>query len=469
MSDKRLSQALDRSLKAVMAGASIEDCLQQYPNLRQELRPLLEAALRLQPVSIEMAEEAKEYYRRRMMADIRASRSSRPARRAAFSWPRLLLVPTLAAALVAALVISLTTTQAPDGAEAATLLTVLQGQVLVENAAGTVTAQNGMQLRPGDRILTEGNGRAVLTFVDGSTVTLDGNTEIAIRSVSDQQGKLHVRLSQAKGQTWTHAPGDLSAADIEIETPSGRLLAANASFMTTVDASGRTMIGAHSGALQLQTGNQRSAVQVGQRVVIDSPGVITTTTVDDAAKELVIRVSGAFHVYVTDPSGSTVGTLAPGVPVSQVTGATAKREGNGVVIRIPDARPGSYRIVLRSTGAGGVEVFASLADVGRDSIAMRVSPDEDWGVLLVLQQDLIGFAQADKLTNPDQPNVAIAGRAAERAVATADALTPSPVATGSPAVRTPTVTQTPTPVVTRTPTDTTEPARTPTLEPEPTR
>jgi hypothetical protein len=446
MSRTRLSEALDACLRAVRAGASLDEAVESYPDLRHELRPLLEAALRLRPVSLEMAEEAKLYYRNRMMAEIRGSRRpavSQPSRR--FSWPRLLLVPTLAGAIVGALLLGLNTTQAPDSAEAATMLTVLEGRVFVETTAGLVAAENGMRLAPGTRVVTQGDGRAVLTFVDGSTVTLGGDTDVAIRSVLEREGRVTVKLAQSRGQTWTYIVSHFGQAEIEIDTPHGKVQTLNASFVTVIEPDGRTYVRAQSGAVQLLSGEQRSNVRSGEHVVIHAPGVLDAFAAEPSP-ELIVRVSGAVHVYLTDPSGGTVGTLAPGIPVSQVTGATAEREGNGVLIRVPAPREGAYRIVLRSTGSGRIEIAASITDLGRDSLTLSVNPNEDWGIGLLYRNGLLGFGEAARLDTPHQPNVVVTDKLIEKAAtAGAAATAASPVRT--PTGVTPTATATATPAV----------------------
>jgi hypothetical protein len=441
MSDRRLSKALDRCLRSLQAGASVEEALKPFPELRNELRPLLEAALRLRPVPLEMAEEARDFYRRRMLAEILASRPAAARRAPRFSLPRLLLVPSLAVALVAALLFSLDTTQEPERAEAATLLTVLHGSVIVETSAGVVVGENGMQLRSGDRIVTDADARAVLTFLDGSTVTLEAGTAVAILSVVERQGQVEVKLRQMEGETWTHAPLALGPSQIEIETPTVSVVARDGSFTTAIDKSGRTHVGAQAGAIELRSGDQRSAVKSGEMAIIGAPGVVRAAVQEAPPRELVISVRGAVHVYLTDPSQATVGTIPPGVPVNQVTGARATVEDDTLVIRLPEPRPGSYRLGLRSSTGGEVEIVATIASGQlEDMIKIDVSAEEDWGVGFLLQDNLLSFTRAALLDS--RPNVAVTERSVERVLGTGSSRPTEPAA--SPAGRPPS------PVVTRT-------------------
>jgi hypothetical protein len=450
VADRRVARALEECLRALRAGASIEECLAAHPELSQELRPLLEAALRLKPVPVRMAEESRNFYRQRMLADIRAERAARRAARPFFSLPRLLVVPALAAALVAALVVGLNPTQAPDVAQAATLLTVIEGEVSIETLTGAVAGQTGMHLKPGDRIVTHSNARAVLTFPDGSSVTMESETVLAIQSVADREGgRISVKLTQSQGRTWTHLPPAFGQADIEIHTPSAKLQAAkDASFTTSVDADGRTQVGAQSGDIELQSGERRSAVKSGEKVVVDLPGVVSVPSAEPPPKELLVRVTGAIFVFLTDPAGATVGTVAPGIPVNQVTGATAVLRGNDILIRVPEPRDGSYRLGIRSLVAGKINVEATLGESDKDSLSFDVQPGDDWIVNLRLVDDELEFGRANRPERPTPPNVALGERAVERALATAAAGAP-PAATTRP--ERPTATPTPTPTPTMSP------------------
>src|SRR5439155_10701242 len=127
--------------------------------------------------------------------------------RAGLRW---LLAPALVGAAVLAFLLGPRISRAPDTAEAATVLTVLGGEVQVQTSSGLLAGRSGMALREGDRVVTGEDGRAVLSFVDGSSVTLDQKTEILIRTAGSSTGTAQVKLDQRTGNTWTDVPATLA-------------------------------------------------------------------------------------------------------------------------------------------------------------------------------------------------------------------------------------------------------------------
>ena len=448
MPNDRLARALDDSIARLKAGASLEDCLTAHVDVTAELKPLLAAAERLRRVAPErFPEEMRGLARNRLMAGV-----ARPAAapmnvkpRFNLSWGRALLVPLTAVAIVLGLFLGLSTSQGPDSAEAATILTVLQGEVSVHGAKASLVVRTRADLRPGDRVITGPGARAVLTFLDGSTVALGPDTEVLIKAVVDQQGTVRVRLKQERGQTWTNVTEGLGSRQIEIETPTGEVGASEAAFSTSVEpSSGRTEVGAGSGSLQVRSGNQRTDVTGGAQTSVDAPGVVAPATASSPPpRELVLRISGPAWGYVTDPSGATIGLLAPGYPVNQVPGATASRDGANILIRIPQPAAGTYTIGLHGVSGGIVQLGSALSGVS-DTASVAVSDGQDWSIALAVDAQAVAFGpptlQSRAAAKP--ANVAIPDRVI--AAATAISAKPEATKTAKPPTPTPTPTRTPT-------------------------
>jgi hypothetical protein len=452
MSDDRLASALDDCLERLRAGATVDECLDAHTSLRRELEPLLSAALRLSAVAgAALPDDRRAVNRARLMASLGRAEAASARQARGFGWRRLIFVPAAAAAIVAALVIGLSTTQAPDRAEAATVLTILQGDVRVETSQGARAAMNGMRLHPGDRIITAVSARAVLTFADGSTVTLDSDTVVVIRGVVDQSSSFRVTLDQSRGTTWTHLPPAVGPSQVEIDTPNARVQAPQeALFSTTVDRAGRTQVGAQTGALEVSSGNQTAAVSGGQRTTVDAAGVVgPASAAPRPPRELVVRVAGPVYAFITAPDGATIGTMAPGLAVNQVAGASAGAVAGQFVVRIPDPKDGAYKIGFKGTASGDVAVQGVIG-AGSDTANLSVLADEDWTLGFTLKGDNLSFGQAVRIQGGITPaNVTIPDRVIEKAKATAIAAssvptggTPSP--TPSPS-RTPDPTKTPRP------------------------
>ena len=382
------------------------------------------------------------------------------------------LVPIAALALVAALLVfGVSETQAPGGAEAATVLTILAGDVEVETDDGIQVGRDGMRLSVGDRIVTGAGARAVLTFFDGSTVTLNSDTVVVIRSLVDDNGQLHALLDQSRGSTWTHIPQELGPAQVEIDTPNARVEASEASFATTVEDGGPTHVGAQSGALAVTSGDQRVEVTEGHEASVDAAGVVGPASVTDRPRrEVLVRVRGPVFAFLTNPDGATVGRLPPGVPVNQVHGATLSREGDQLLLRLRAPANGQYILGLRAAAAGGVDLTAEVRN-GTSNVRsriFRVAAGDNWIISLRLRGDALTITGVERVQQDvTPPHVTVPERAVEKAKAT-----PVPTSTATPTstprsrpAATPTTTATSEP--TATPTSTAKPQLLPTATPTP--
>ena len=304
-------------------------------------------------------------------------------------------------------------------------------------SANLTSSRVSAMLRPGDRVVTSDGSRAVLTFLDGSTVTLEANTDVTINSVLDERGQVLVKLTQERGETWTHVPPDLGARQIEIDTPTARVQTNEAAFSTSVEpASGRTEVGAGSGSIQVSSGSQRTDVTGGNRTSVDTAGVVApTSAAAPVRRELVVRIAGPALGFVTDASGATAGVLLPGYTVSQISGASVSRDEGTIVIRIPEPAPGAFRIGLHGSGSGTVQVGVTAGGIS-EATTLSVADGQDWSIKLDLGSQALALgvpAQQDSVA-AGPANVAIPERiiAAATAVAAKEPTQPPPSKTPAP-------------------------------------
>jgi hypothetical protein len=464
-------RALDDCLRAMAIGASREQCLRGYPGLRDELAPLLDTVQAMRADTASFPAWLKASIRVELMESVMTAPRLSPSPRFGLRGWRLALAPAMAAAfLLIGLLFGLGASQAPDDAQAATVLTVIHGDVRIETAAGLLDGRNGAVLRPGDRVITQPGAQAVLTFFDGSTVTLDGDTVVEIRSVAVVAGQLHAVLAQTQGSTWTHIPEPLGPAQVEIDTPSARVQTQAASFETTVKTDGGTEIGNQAGSVAVQSGGQRSDVPGGHRASVETAGAAASTSASSQPRrELLVKVSGRAFAYLTDSRGATVGLLPPGVPVSQVSGATVLQEGGDLYIRLADPGDGAYSLRLSAAAQAAGPVTVSVGLVSSSPRTVTLLPGEDVALDITLNGDSVALLnlRREQAAKPELVVVppaaiekvnAVTGVASSTPAAAKPAETPS--ATPSPR---PTQTPTPSPVPTRTATP--APKLTPSLEP----
>jgi hypothetical protein len=458
MADIRFESALDACLRAIRNGATVQECLERYPAYAKELKPLLAAARRLlRDAAAPMPATYRARSRARLLAQVRRP-TAKPA--GGFSWGRLVALPIAAAVAGIALFLGMGGLQAPNTSEASTVLTVLAGEVRIEGPDGSRPAENGMTIGEGESVVTGAGARAVLTFFDGSTVTIEGDSNVAIESVAAVQGELRVLLNQRQGRTWTHIPSSLAPAQIEIDTPSGRLHSRDAQFVTRVENDGRTWVGATSGAVEVSSGDERAAVSSGYQVTLEAPGVVGEPVASDqSASELALLVSGHVYAVLTTPDETSIGTLPSGVPVNQIAGATAEEPAESAVFHLPEPVDGAYQLIIRSLRDGPVTVAASLAkNPAVELETVDLEEDGFWLLRFAIDEGELRVVDSAPIDSPaDLLNIMVPQLAEDRAIALLTATSQPP------ASATPQATSTPTRTPTRTPTSTPTPSATPSI------
>lgn len=278
-----------------------------------------------------------------------------------------LIIVILAGLILIPPVFSSETTYSRD-----TTLSILSGDVKVLKAGADEwkKAENGMKLAADDSVRTGPDSYALITFFEGSTLTLEPDTEVLIREIwkSEESDATAVRLRQKVGQTWNRIQKLTdSASAYEIETPAGVGSVRGTTIGMEVEPDGETTMGVFEGqgrfqgegiAIELPAGTESTA-QPGEPPA-------PTQTIPPPASVLRFSVNSSAWMKVVDPVGRSAGRVPPGVTINQITGALTSEYGSPTqFVEIPDPRQGLYTIVLRRPDAGPIKlVIEGLADDG---------------------------------------------------------------------------------------------------------
>ena len=166
-----------------------------------------------------------------------------------------------------------------------TILSNIQGEVLVKRAGSTewVKAEDQMVLDQGDALKSGTAASAMVTFFDGSIIELKANTQIEIRELV--QGKpSNIKLKQELGETISKV-GKLvdPASRYEIETPAAIAAVRGSSMLVRVGADGTTIVQNLEGKISvIARGIEVSIPEGGTSTVKpgEPPGPITYSAVD---------------------------------------------------------------------------------------------------------------------------------------------------------------------------------------------
>lgn len=359
--DLSLEDIVDRCLDDVaIGGFSIDEALERWPDQRDEIEPLLEAAIAMRELPAVPQRAPDPDQRAALMSSIATTPQQRPRRafsEAIGSWfaglataaPRIAAIaaPAAAIALVATLLtLGFVLSGGGDRASAGTL-TLFQGAVEREQDGQWLPLADGATLEQGDHIRTLGDGQALLTFQDGSTAALAPRTELVIEQAS-MVGEGRVTLEQLGGRIWNDVAPSGDADTYVVRTPDAVIEAHGTTFETTVE-SGATDVVTASGIVEVAAGDERVALEPGQALRAIAHRIVTDAAphpTSDSPATLLIE--GPFVASLIAKNGSATGALPNGVVYQQIPGVSTTNPGDGPqVLRFFDIAPGRYELLIR--------------------------------------------------------------------------------------------------------------------------
>ncbi|HEV7627507.1 MAG TPA: FecR family protein, partial [Streptomyces sp.] len=129
---------------------------------------------------------------------------------------------------------------------------------------GSEEATVNLPLLPGDRVWTDGNGRAEFQFPAGSLIRLDSASKLDYASHEEgRDERLVLRLWS--GALYLHIR-DRRDGPFEFETPGGVVTAANRGIVRIDVESGETRVSVYEGEAGLDNGTEEIRLRAGERV-----------------------------------------------------------------------------------------------------------------------------------------------------------------------------------------------------------
>ena len=259
---------------------------------------------------------------------------------------------------------------------ASTSLTVLSGDVLVRHGVGDfVAARDGEVLGEGDSIRTSTDARAVLTYFEGSTVTIEPSSELTIDNASTlADGSTIVVMTQSLGRTW-HVVTKLVTgfSKYEVKTPASTASVRGTEFQVDADATATTVTTTEGTVIAhvddpSNPGNTvdvpvtAGTAQTQPRNAAPAPAHKAA----DPDRKVTVTVN-ATNSIVVDPAGRSNGVTKDGKLVVQTPGAQVKRDGNTIVItmpNLPDGRLAAHVEKQSPEDDNDVQVDAKVQDTG---------------------------------------------------------------------------------------------------------
>lgn len=259
-----------------------------------------------------------------------------------------------------------------------TTLTIIAGVVDVRHGtAPYVAATDGEILQVGDGVRTGADGRAVLTYFEGSTVEIEPSSELVIEAASlEPDASTVIVMTQVIGHTWHVVTRQLRPTSrYEVNTPAATAAVRGTTFEVLIeqDVDGEPLatVLTTEGAVGLRRAATATApaeevrVEAGRQAAAKRGRPLEEPRPRREPQRVVTVTVGSERSIVVDPLGRANG-LRDGKLVLQTPGAKVERVDGKLVITLPDVPEGKLAAHLeRDRGDDEVALVTRVQERGR--------------------------------------------------------------------------------------------------------
>jgi hypothetical protein len=316
--------------------------------------------------------------------------------RRGLAWPRLLLAAALVLGPLPDLPAEAATPSFPTVATEATL-TILGGPV--EHAsAGAATrraAVDGMNLNEGDHIVTGPGAFALITFLDGSTITVEPESMLTVRQADvSRPEESGIRLLIHVGKVWARAARLLGRrSSVSLESSTYSATAHDGLIGAEQARDGAFACWTRKGVLALtdRDGRPVTTLAPGQKTTVRAGQPPVTVAFRTNASTLAVTAPpGVLPLLLMPDRHRVAGFVQPGIEVNQVFGSLTVASPDGVrTVEVPAGHPGPFTLFLtgRDDGPVTVAVEGRFQDsvVYRQDVTGKVQRGETLAVMIEQQ------------------------------------------------------------------------------------
>jgi hypothetical protein len=350
-------EIVDACLGDIAAGRrSVEECLARYPDLRPDLEPLLRAAAEMHALP-RFEERAPDPARRAALLGEIATAPQQSRRRLRLPGLGLPGLGTLArgvayaapAALIVVFALFLMSGR-ESGTALASSLAVYSGSVERLDGDTWRPLAGDAELSEGDRLRTGEEGRALITFVDGSTAALEPGTEVVLTRVRSDDGARRIELEQLSGELWSDVViGTADRASYLVRTPEATVRVDGTAFATLVRP-GETEVIAAEGDVDVEADGQRVTLAASETIVARRGADNGPLGQRVAAVASTLTIDAPFAASVVSEHGQATGVQPQGEVHQHLPGATTTMpdvRGPQQLSFLAGFPPGEYTLILR--------------------------------------------------------------------------------------------------------------------------
>jgi hypothetical protein len=272
-------------------------------------------------------------------------------------------------------------TSAENAATLAILNTAIEGS---RAGAGFAPALDGEVYASGDLVRANVDGRAILTFFDASTLSVDPGSQVKVLALNNLgNGGIQVTVEQTLGRSWSSVQ-KLKTPDsrYEVRTPSTTAVVRGTAFLTLV---GQQATGGTATTYQVDEGSLQVAATAGGTVTVPAGFQVIIAEGQTAPAEptpippsprLEITATAGLGFLAVAPTGATCGPTGSKAEVFGCVVTPTK-----IVVR--DPVPGRWGLLLNAPAAapGATIVVNGLAQTGR-GVSRAISRSLNAGELI---------------------------------------------------------------------------------------
>jgi len=269
---------------------------------------------------------------------------------------------------------------------ASTTVSILSGEVSARtaDAADFRPVSDGTLLRAGMTIRTGESSYAVLTYFEGSTVSLEPNTTLVIEALeANPDGSTIISMQQQVGRTWHSVTKLLNAGSkYEVKTPTLTATVRGTAFEIGVDQNATTgeivssvvttegAVGASKPPTVAEPAPPEVIVPAGFQASAKAAEPVAPPEPAPEPERKVTVTIGTSNAVVVDPLGRANGEK-DGKLVLQTPGAKVTKVDGKLVVTLPKLPDGKISTVISSTSQPGqpqaapVSVTTVVAEKGK--------------------------------------------------------------------------------------------------------
>ena len=250
-----------------------------------------------------------------------------------------------------------------------TTLTVISDDVFVKKGdlGDWQKIAKEASLEEGDWVKTSSEGRAVITFFEGSSTEIEPDTIVCLEELfSSLKGSSTIRLNQQVGHTWSSV-GKLfdPASRFEVGTSAAAAVVRGTLIGIDAEQDGDTTVSVFAGEAGVGGQGHQVIVPAGWQTTVN-PGEppSSPSLIPPPSSQLTVSIGSPAWLQVIDPLGRNTGMIPPGFGVNRIPFSTTMIAGEEQIVSINEPVGGTYFIAIYAQDNDSVRVTTNAASQG---------------------------------------------------------------------------------------------------------